>query len=103
MDKDAWRTLSFVLVGVIAAVVSTGIDLALRESTGETNPVAMIGLILLSVAVIGYLGTYAAEYFGTNIEAEGGRPRVYVKSLWIYLITWFVLYTLLYNELVFPG
>ena len=103
MNKEAWRTLAFVSVGVIAAFVSMVIDLSLRSSTNDTNQLALIGLILLSVAAIGYFGTYIAEMVGTNIEAEGGRPKVYIKSLWIYLITWFVIYTLLFNEYVFPG
>ncbi len=104
MNKEAWRTLAFVLVGLVAAFVSVGIDLALRPESGDPpNPLAMLGLVLLCVAAIGYFGTYVAEMVGTNIEAEGGRPKVYLKSLWIYLITWFVIYTILYNEFVFPG
>ena len=103
MNKEAWRTLAFVSVGAIAAFVSMFIDLSLRSSTNDTNQLALIGIILLSVAAIGYLGTYIAEFVGTNIEAEGGRIRTYIKSLWIYIITWFVLYTLLFNEFVFPG
>jgi len=103
MNKEAWRTLAFVLVGIVASFVSVLIDLSLRSSTNDTNQLALIGLILLSVAAIGYLGTFIAEYLGTNIEAEGGRFKVYVKSLWIYILTWFVIYTLLFNEFVFPG
>jgi hypothetical protein len=100
MDKEAWRTISFVVVGLVAAVVSTGIDLSFG---GGTRTLALLALILVSVFIIGFGGTYLAEYFGTIIEAEGGRLRVYLKSLWIYIITWFVVYTLMYNEFVFPG
>jgi hypothetical protein len=98
MDKEAWRTISYVLVGVVAALVSTGIDKGLRADTSQE---ALIGLILLSVAVLGYAGTYVAEYFGTNVEEAGGRLRVYLKSLFIYIVTWFVLYTILFNEIIF--
>jgi len=100
MNKEAWKTLAFVLVGLVAAVLSTGIDRSLRS---QTSPDALIALILFSVAVVGYAGTYVAELVGTNIEEEGGRIKVYVKSLYIYVITWFVIYVLLYNEFVFTG
>ena len=87
MNKEAWRTLAFVSVGLVASLISVAIDLALRPESGDPpSTLALLGLILICVAAVGYLGTYVAELVGTNIESEGGRPKVYLKSLWIYLL-----------------
>ncbi len=100
MNREARKTLAFVLAGFAAALVSTGIDYSFRE---DMSPNALIALILFSVAVIGYAGTYVAEMVGTNIEEGGGRFKVYLKALWIYIITWFVIYVIFYNEFIFLG
>ncbi len=102
MDSQARTTLVFVLVGLIAAFVSTGLDSSFNASAAGKTSVEL-ALILFFVAIIGYAGTYLAEFAGTNVEEQGGRLKVYTKSLYIYLISWFVLYVLLYNVLIYKG
>jgi uncharacterized membrane protein YagU involved in acid resistance len=102
MNKDAKRLLAFIIVGFVAAFVSVGIDLSLRPENGDPT-LTLIALILISVAALGYVGTYLAEMMGISIEAEGGRPKLYLHTLYYYLITWFVIYVLLYNEFVYLG
>lgn len=102
MNKEARRVLAFVIVGVVAAFISLGIDLALRvEEGGDSTTLPLIAAILSTVAVVGFAGTFVAEMFGINVEALGGRSKVYLKTIYYYLITWFVIYVLLYNEYVF--
>ncbi len=103
MNVEVKKYLAFVLVGFVAALVSTAIDSSLAEGRGEPKTELVILLILISVFVVGYAGTYVAEYLGANVVEMGGRWKIYVKSLYIYLITWFVVYTLLYNAFIFPG
>ena len=102
MDSEARTTLVFVLVGLIAAFASVGVDSSFNASAaGKTS--SEIALILVFVAIIGYLGTYLVEFAGTNVEEQGGRLKLYSKSLYIYLITWFVMYVLLYNAIIYKG
>ena len=103
MDQEVRRYLTFVLVGIIAAFVTTSIDLALKDNTSDAKPPLLIALILLLVFGIGYAGTYIAEWWGTNIEEAGGRLKVLTKALYIYLVTWFTIYVLMYNIFVYQG
>ncbi len=103
MDQEVRRYLAFALVGIIAASVTTSVDIAMRNNTSAAKTPLLIALILFLVFAVGYMGTYIVEWFGTNIQEAGGRLKVLTKGLYIYLLTWFVIYVLMYNVFVYKG
>ncbi len=103
MDQEVRRYLAFVLVGILAALVTTSIDVALKDDTSGAKTPLLIAFILLLVFAIGYMGTAVAEWLGTDIQEAGGRLKVLTKALYIYLVTWFVMYVLMYNVFVYQG